>query len=203
MRAQLAAGKRIADVEIRARVVTRILALPRVERAAIARALGLRLAPRAIERADAVAQKLHRLLGIRVEKERKHEHLRVPKDRALINLPRQRARGNRVRAAGDRCDHEELQEAVAQRVLRLVVAFDDHIAALPFASPLGRVLREALIVAERMRRAHCGDRRLAQRTRHAIVVGEDGEVFEKSIRLPRLGTLSEHAKIAVVRGFGR
>ena len=88
-------------------------------------------------------------------------------------------------------------------MLRLIVALDEHVAALPFAPPLGGVPREALVVAERVRSAHRRDRRVAQRAFDAIVVREDGEVFEKSIRPPRFRVQSENAQVAVVRGFGR
>src|SRR5689334_5386077 len=95
-----------------------------------------------------------------MDEEGEHEHLGIPEDRALVDLSRQGAGGDRVRASLHRCSDEQLEDAVPQRLLSNVIAFYLHVAQGPLLCPARVMLPQTFFVTGLLRCSGNRDRSL-------------------------------------------
>src|ERR1019366_1851043 len=125
----------------------------------------------------------------------------IPENRPFVDLARQCARRYRVCAALDRRDHQQLQDAVAQCELRLIIALDRDVTPAPFFPPPGAVAGETAVVAKRTRPPDGLDGRLCDRPSDGVVIRENREVLVEGVVFPRHGAEADDAQVPPAPGF--
>ena len=124
-----AVGENIGDVEERAGIIARILALPGIERAAIT--VFACLATRAVEGVIAIEQQVAGKVWKGVGEKREHENFGVPKNGAFVHLTRHAARRDGC-VFGVRWDNgEQVIHAEAQGLLCGSIPFDLDVTIVP------------------------------------------------------------------------